>query len=405
AILHHVQNLLDSQVPPIELDAALVSQARVVLDAYPPANHGMVILQERADVKALPNWRLTDVTGPLAPYSLTRRSGRPLSEPISGMYTSTAFFATVLPAIGEIAHTIVSDDWVRFPTTSAMPQATRVTQLTRDITDLYVNDYIRNWQGLISDVTLSGFDSLQAELAVLQAALGPPSPLATYLAAVVKETTLVPPEPAADVAKLAGAVGAGALASTATSVLQPGTARLRALGQSITAHFSAFHAFVSGSPSPLDQVLQSMGQLRALLGPAASMGASDPAQIAELTSGPAFSQILGQLKLNTLTAPPALADSIVALVRQTSSIANAGVKADLNTAWKSQVLPFCQMAINGKFPFSASTTDVTLADFSRMFGPDGLMDKFFDRQLKPFVDTLSTPWKPITNTATRTDIT
>ncbi|OYX08463.1 MAG: hypothetical protein B7Z15_14980 [Rhizobiales bacterium 32-66-8] len=148
-----------------------------------------------------------------------------------------------------------------------------------------------------------------------------------------------------------------------------------------------------------------MGQLRALLGPAASMGASDPSQIAELTSGAPFSQILGQLKLNTLTAPPALADSIIALVRQTSSIANAGVKADLNSAWKSQVLPFCQMAINGKFPFASSTTDVTLADFSRMFGPDGLMDKFFDRQLKPFVDTLTTPWQPIANAATRPDIT
>lgn len=407
ALLEHVENMLEVGVPPIELEQELISQARAVLNAYPAANQGMAILQNRSEIRALPVWRVTDVAGPLAPYALARRSGRPLNEPIDGMYTSAAFFPVVIPAISEVASSIISDDWVRFPSTPSAPEAARISQLTRDMTDLYVNDYISVWQNMVSDVTLAGFDNLQAELAVLQAALGPPSPLSSYLQAVTKETTIELPEAAGGAAKAVGtaaAAVAGPAAGAVNAVLQSGNARMKALAQSVTSRFSDLHTFASGTPSPLDEVLRSMSQLRALLGPAASMGGADPAQITEMTSGPQFAQILSQLKLNTLTAPPALTDSIVSLVRQTSTIANAGVKADLDSAWKTQVLPFCQAAINGKFPFSNSPNDVTLADFARMFAPDGLMDQFFNKQLKNFVDTLSSPWRPLTNVATHPDI-
>lgn len=395
-LLAHLSALLESGTLPVELDPGLLKQARSALNEYAPAKRGMAILQELPEIKALPAWRLTDITGPLAPYSLTRRSGRSLSEPIQGMYTANAFFTVVLPALSRVAAMVVSEDWVRFPTTPARPESVRTAQLALDMTDLYVNDYIATWQNLISDVTLSGFDSLRAELTILQAVLGPPSPLSAYLLAVKQQTTLELPEAPADASKLV---------SVMTAALQPEQARLKALGQAVTSHFADLHAFTSGSPSPLDEVLKSMALLRATIGPAASVGAGDPTQIAELTAGPAFAQILGQLRLSTLSAPPALVDSILALVRQTSSIANAGVRADIDSAWKTQVFPFCQAAINGKYPFSSSSTDVTLADFARVFGPEGLLDKFFERQLKPFVDTLSSPWRPLANAGARPDIT
>ncbi len=397
ALLEHVANLLNAKLPPIELDDQLVVQARTALNAYSPANRGMAMLQQIPEIVQLAPWRLTDVTGPLAPYALVRRSGRPLSDPIEGMYTSEAFFDTVLPAISKIAAELAEEDWVRIPSnTAAAPNISRTEQLRRDMTDLYVNDYISSWQNLISDVTIAPFDSLQSEISVLQSLLGPPSPLATYLQAVVQQTTLTPAtaKPGED-GKVAAAI----------TELSAATSRLRTLGASVTAHFADLHRFVAGSPSPLDEVLKSLSQLRALLGPAASVGGNNPTQVTDLSTGPAYQQVLSQLKLNTLSAPPALTDSILGLVRQTSSITDAGVRTDLDAAWQSQILPFCQVAINGKYPFSTSTNDVTLADFTRMFGPDGLLDKFFDRQLKPFVDTISSPWRPLANAGARTNVT
>lgn len=393
SLLRHVDNLIAAKLPPLELDEPLVSAARDALNAYSPANRGMTVLQRQPEIAQLQPWRLTDVAGPLAPFALARRSGRPLSEPIDGMYTTAAFFTNVIPAISKVAEEIVGEDWVRFPTTPNTPRAARVNQLRRDITDLYLNDYMVAWQNIISDVTIAPFSNLQEEMAVLQALLGPPSPLANYLNSAAKETTLAPPTSSVD-SKLP------ALPAEVTALLN----RSRALGDFVTAHFADLHRFVAGSPSPLDEILKSMGQLRSLIGPAASFGTENSAQVAELSTGPAYAQVLSQLKLNTLTAPPALTDSILGLVRQTSSITDQGVRADLDASWKTQVYPFCQQALNGRYPFANSPNEVTIADFTRMFAPDGLLDKFFDKQLKSFIDTQSTPWKPLTSAGAQPNI-
>lgn len=394
ALLRHVGNMVAAKLAPIPLDQPLVNEARDALNAYTPSHRGMTILQQMPEVAKLPPWRLTDVGGPLAPFALARRSGRPLSEPIDGMYTPTAFFTTVIPAISKVAEDLVGEDWVRFPTSPSTPRAARINQLRQDITDLYLNDYLVAWQNIISDVTIAPFSTLQEELAVLQALLGPPSPLSNYLQSAAQQTTLTPPAPSADSKVPAIPAELSALMS-----------RSRTLGEAVTNHFSDLHRFVSGSPSSLDEILKSIGQLRSLIGPAASFGAENASQIAELSTGPAYAQVLNQLKLNTVTAPPALADSIIGLVRQTSTITDQGVRTDLDSAWKTQIYPFCQQAINGRYPFANSSNEATLADFTRMFAPDGLMDKFFDKQLKPFVDTQSTPWKPLAGSLSKPHVT
>lgn len=390
AILRHVGNMVAAKINPMTLDQPLVAEARDALNAYTPSARGMTILQQMPEIAQLPPWRLTEVGGPLAPFALARRSGRPLSEPIDGMYTSTAFFTTVIPAISKVAEDLVGEDWVRFPTSPSTPRAARINQLRRDITDLYLNDYMVAWQNIISDVTIAPFSNLQEELAVLQALLGPPSPLSNYLQSAAQQTTLTPPASSTD-SKLP------AIPAELTALMN----RSRSLGEAVTNHFTDLHRFVSGSPSSLDEILKSVSQLRSLIGPAASFGSDNSSQVAELSTGPAYAQVLNQLKLNTVTAPPALADSIVGLVKQTSSITDQGVRTDLDSAWKTQIYPFCQQAINGRYPFTNSSNEATIADFTRMFAPDGLMDKFFDKQLKPFVDTQSTPWKPLANSLSK----
>lgn len=401
SLLDHVRNLLTIGFPPLELNQTLVSQARTVLSAYPAAERGMTELLKLPEINSLIPWRLTDVAGPLTPYALARRSGKPLSAPIAGMYTADQFFTVVLPAIDRIAQRLAAEDWVRFPATPDMPLADRAAQLKRDIRGLYVSDYIAEWQNLLSDVALLPFDSLQAEVSILQALIGPPSPLDSYLKSVAQQTTLAPPPPP-DPAKTAAETFRTLIPGGDTPTPStPGAG----LAQAVTDHFSGLHRFVTGQPSPLEEVLKTIGQLRMIIGPAASLGSGNPAQLTELTSGPAFAQILNQLKLSTVTAPPGLADSILGLVRQTSSITNAGVRADLDATWKTQILPFCQQAISGRYPFAVSSTDTTLADFTRMFGPDGLLDRFFERQLKPFVDTTVSPWKMLANAGAAPDIT
>jgi type VI secretion system protein ImpL len=56
------------------------------------------------------------------------------------------------------------------------------------------------------------------------------------------------------------------------------------------------------------------------------------------------------------------------------------------------VVPLCRDAFN-RYPFVDSAQDVPLDDFTRLLGPGGLMDQFFEQYLKSFVDTSQEPWR------------
>ena len=54
----------------------------------------------------------------------------------------------------------------------------------------------------------------------------------------------------------------------------------------------------------------------------------------------------------------------------------------------------CPLAVNGRFPFVAgSSLETPLDDFAKLFAPGGLIDGFFNTQLRPYVDTTGTAWK------------
>ena len=62
-------------------------------------------------------------------------------------------------------------------------------------------------------------------------------------------------------------------------------------------------------------------------------------------------------------------------------------------ALAEQVTRVCTEVMNNRYPFTkASTRDVPLADFARLFAPGQIMDKFYKERLEPFVDTSKPQW-------------
>ena len=49
--------------------------------------------------------------------------------------------------------------------------------------------------------------------------------------------------------------------------------------------------------------------------------------------------------------------------------------------------------VTRRYPFSASSNDAPFDDFARLFAPGGLLDTFFQTQIKPFVDTSGAVWR------------
>jgi type VI secretion system protein ImpL len=60
---------------------------------------------------------------------------------------------------------------------------------------------------------------------------------------------------------------------------------------------------------------------------------------------------------------------------------------------RDQIYPVCQRTITDRYPFvKASKDDVPLADFAKLFSPNGLMDHFFTQNLAPYADTSKPQW-------------
>jgi type VI secretion system protein ImpL len=70
-----------------------------------------------------------------------------------------------------------------------------------------------------------------------------------------------------------------------------------------------------------------------------------------------------------------------------------GVGSLLAMQVDSSVGAQCRRAIEGRYPFAASTKEVDLDDFNRIFAPGGVLDEFFQKTLADHVDTNLRPWR------------
>jgi type VI secretion system protein ImpL len=54
----------------------------------------------------------------------------------------------------------------------------------------------------------------------------------------------------------------------------------------------------------------------------------------------------------------------------------------------------CRQAVTGRYPFTpGASNEIPLDDFAKLFAPGGLIDGFFNTQLRPYVDVSGPAWK------------
>ena len=75
---------------------------------------------------------------------------------------------------------------------------------------------------------------------------------------------------------------------------------------------------------------------------------------------------------------------------------SAGAKKAAAAAFNAPGGPasLCKQAVIGRYPFTAEPPNgIPLDDFGRLFAPNGMINTFFNTQLRPFVDTSGATWK------------
>jgi type VI secretion system protein ImpL len=392
ALLTHLDALLDGRLEEYPLDANVVDEARRTLRQFPIAGRAYLMLKDRVLAAQPPDWSVVDHAGPAADHVLVRLSGKPLSEGISGFYTRPVFYHDVLPRLADLVASVQGDAWILSDTAdpnAANPSAT----LTSDVLALYYDDYIKQWEGLVTDISLQPARNVGEASDILNFAAGPTSPLKMIWQAIDRETQLAhaPAEPGAAAAATAPPDPAAqkrlASALSAAGNAQP------TYGQPVEERFHRFHdtvASIGGGPAIIDLFLQDLAELSkdtARLAATASGGSEPAAIVADAADA------VHKIENWSERFPPALADVPKSITRSINALIKGQARGDLDRQWDSKVLPFCKQALDGRYPVQkGAAADITIDDFARLFAPNGLIDAFFNTSLRPFVDTTRDPW-------------
>jgi type VI secretion system protein ImpL len=370
------------------------------------ARRGYDMVRSLPVAEALPIWRVIDHAGPSASRVLLRPTGRSLWDGIDGLYTRAGFFEVFLPASANLAQSLAKEGWVLGEPATGVAQPLAAKRLRDDMLALYLDDYIRAWDKLLADIAIVPFRSAEHAADVLNILAGPNSPLKKLLQGISQETNLDPaPKPAdAAGAKPEGASAAQQAAAQAAQGVKGAqqVARLASLsaqalpapGHPVTLHFADLHEFADskgGAPSPLDGVIKSMGELYRVFNRLSAGTAPLPGAAG---SGAAPDAVIAELRASSAHLPPPVNQLFGAVAASGGSIVTGGARDYFTKIWHSTVMPHCRQAVDGRFPFVAtSAEDTPVDDFAQLFAPEGEIAKFFNTYLKPFANTAVTPWR------------
>jgi type VI secretion system protein ImpL len=389
----HLHSLIEDQdrLRPLPLDDVLVAQTRntVRQASLPRLMYNQLKLKHVDDTSH--DLRLDIAAGIGAERVLARKSGKKLSDPVPGLYTRAVFDQVSALGIGLVKQ-FLQDNWVMGDSAFDMQGMARMAS---QVMDVYADDYIQTWDGIVHDVQVVPLRNL-AQTAEVLGILGSTttSPLKGLLTTVEANTNLTKPAEG-------GATAASVAAAAEKAVMNPlnklfgnkPAAGAVSPAEKITAHFAAINQLVAGPPggAPIDRVVAQVAQIQQKIsGLGTGVGETNPLDaLAKSGQGDA----LKALQVQASTLPPPIGALVAQVGGRSESLAVGQARGELDQRYQQQVVKACEQIASGRYPFNTNSgIDVPLADFGRLFGVGGIFDGFFKDNLTALVDTTRSPW-------------
>jgi type VI secretion system protein ImpL len=397
----HVDAMLSQPMQKIALNGPLVEQAQDILSRMPMAQRIYNGIINSPKALELPKWRVTDVGGPAVNRAFVRSSGKPLNEGIEGIYTYNGFNTVFLGEALGVGKRLQSEAWVLGARNLGDQSEVAMLAVARDVLDLYYNDFIARYEGILSDIDIVPMESVQHAVEVTNVLSGPTSPLVNLLTAIAAETRLTEDRSAIAGAAVGEGLSAAAEFELRSLLTTQAVVFLRALeasnptapkpkmpGVFVEERFAWLHQLVlqkENQPSQLDELRVILEQVYREMAKISFSGVS--------TATDPQSSALFELTQFTARLPGPMQRWTTQISSGSSGITADGTRAAINGKWQSQVLPFCEQSFTNRYPFvRRAQADVGMADFARMFAPGGMLETFFQENLERFVDTTARPW-------------
>ena len=397
-LMQHLAALLDTPLPPVPLDGALVEAARATFSRVSVAERVYSRIRDSAEAAAIPQWVPADAMGAAGVPLFSRASGKALTDGIPGFYTTKGFTLVLLPALTHAAQDVQSESWVLGPGQQVDASSPDMANLEQNVITLYEQDYENQWNGMLGDLNLKSANDINQAVQNLYILSSPQSPMARLLTNIAGELQLSKAVPAPSAAARSGVPGLSAVNADAASLqglMAPATAGSTppALGSEVDAYYAPLITYVgSGAGAPLSLTLNLMNTLQQQLATLAASAPGSGAPAAPAAGGDPATLLQGE----AATDPQPVGRWVQAVVVNANGLrggsAAKGAAAAFNGAGGPAQL--CQQAVAGRYPFyQSSTSDIPIGDFAHLFAPNGLLDTFFTQQVQPFVDMSHANWQ------------
>jgi type VI secretion system protein ImpL len=311
--------------------------------------------------------------------------GKPLEDiKVPGFFTYAGFQRAFVDRLGDITEQVKRDRWVLGSAGEQTAVSEQYDNLVDDLLNIYTRDFENAWRQALSELRLKRLTADKPKYIALSAVSAATSPIKQLLESIRDETALTRERP--ELKKDAKDDKGGKPAA-----LPPGLMKQqdRAPGAAIEASFKHFHVMVEGDggKKPVDQLVATLGEINQSL----TLAATNPGSTAQANAS--LQNQVANLRASAARFPPPFNDMVRGAANEFIGDVSKATADQIMLALRDQVTPACTQVVNGRYPFvRGSQREVPLADFGRMFGPGGVLDKFFQQYLAPITDTSSREW-------------
>ncbi|WLH01184.1 type VI secretion system membrane subunit TssM [Pseudomonas beijingensis] len=366
------------------LNEPLVAQAREAL--------------RRESLAAVVYRMLHEQASPLPPYRLSQHLGSQgallvgTDRVIPGFYTRQGYERYFSVQGAAFVTELLRDNWVLGEGEGLSGMDMR--RLMVELEQLYFRDYADHWSEAVGQVALQTISHVGEGAEQLAGLTSAHSPILRLLVQVRENTRFqTVAEPLGDLTPAAGKGGravkkfatvAGKAAASLTEHL-PDTAQ-----KSLRRRFEPLHRLLDGEGAPtadLVQALRALDDVQLQLANLARASAPEQAafELARLRMG-GQRDALSNLRNASARLPRPVNAWFNVLAEDSWRLVLNDAYRYLNQRYQSELYSFYGKAINKRYPFSAhSASDVALNDFREFFKDQGIVDRFFDHYMQPFV--------------------
>jgi len=434
ALSTHLQNLLQLKPRATQLDEAFIASVRARLTQVSQVQQCYDRFKAEALLDHSHDFKLAEALKPNGQKLFVLVDGRDIGVGvIPGLYTAWGYGEYFLKKSTLSVKDCLQQNWVLGKEgSSADPR--EIERLHDGFKALYLGEYQQYWSGLLAGLKLRPAQNINQTVDQLDMLSRPDSPLRLLLMAVEKNTSLSKVSAAAANLLTQAAAKANLAPDEETRKLFDSTKQVAGFGSGsagdpawrLENYFDNYNVLVRGEadkPVPLDVPLNKAKELRDYFMLQTGGGQAQKSAAGRIEGG--GGDVPSQAKIEFARLPEPVRSWLMSLTSVGLNQTLSGAKGALNEKLKAAGIGGgaaggaagggggaagagggagggsgggggspCKIAFGGKYPFAkGSQQDAPLVEFGKFFAPNGVMDQFFQANLKDFVDTGAPQWR------------